>query len=134
MMDIYLEIDKRGLSDYEENTRSLKKILKGESTPCQYNRECHKGIRCIQPKAGGGYAEYSCPSYADDRKHEVGTTPFKYDIIKESCRSCELFDICNGCRKTIEDMIEAGEVGKHCSEMKKRKKQILSLREDHGKH
>jgi sulfatase maturation enzyme AslB (radical SAM superfamily) len=38
--------------------------------------------------------------------------------LKQSCYTCPMFEICNGCRKTIKDLKDHGLVEKHCSKMK----------------
>jgi sulfatase maturation enzyme AslB (radical SAM superfamily) len=49
-------------------------------------------------------------------------TPLREDIhlnnLKESCFTCPMFQICNGCRKTVKDLKEHNLVEEHCLSMK----------------
>ena len=38
--------------------------------------------------------------------------------LKQSCYTCPMFDICNGCRKTIKDLKDHSLVETHCKKMK----------------
>ena len=39
--------------------------------------------------------------------------------LKQECLTCPLFEICNGCKKTISDLKRLDLVAGHCSEMQK---------------
>lgn len=133
MYEIYLEILKSGLSDWEYNTRQMVKSLRQEITTCPLNRRCDEGIRTLQP--GGDY--YSCGSFGDDGEYpidfetEMGgvlTRPLhklELDTLKHSCYGCPMFSICNGCKKTIAEMKRLGMVEKHCVKMKRLAPEIL---------
>lgn len=131
MYQFYLKIYQLGLQDYEYNTlQFIKSIKKSEPTTCPLLRACDEGIRCIQPD--GDY--YSCGSFADDKNYPIDftkevingdfITPLQNDpnlfCLKDDCLSCPMFDICNGCKKTIYDMKEQGMefIQEHCSIMK----------------
>lgn len=125
--EIYVEIYKRGLTEWEYNTKQMVVRLKGESTSCPQNRNCDSGIRTLQPS--GDY--YSCGSFGDDGNYSINfdlemsgkkifplRNEFDLQSLKQSCYTCPMFDICNGCRKTIKDLKDYGLVEKHCSKMK----------------
>jgi radical SAM protein with 4Fe4S-binding SPASM domain len=125
--EIYREIWKRGLAPWEFNTKQMMKRLKGGNTTCPQNRECDAGIRALQPS--GDY--YSCGSFGDDRVYPIdfkaemsGATirPLKHEFelqtMTENCYGCPMFDVCNGCRKTIKDHKDYGLTEIHCSKMK----------------
>lgn len=124
---IYVEIWKRGLTDWEYNTKQMVKRLKGHGTTCPQNRNCDGGIRVLQPS--GDY--YSCGAFGDDRSYPIdfktemnGTKVFPLRVVPElqalkmSCYECPMFDICNGCKKTIKDLKDYNLVETHCKKMK----------------
>ena len=124
---IYVEIWKQGLTEWEYNTKQMVKRLKGYTTTCPQNRNCDAGIRTLQPT--GDY--YSCGAFGDDRQYSIdfekemsGKKIFPLRLqselqsLKQSCFTCPMFDICNGCRKTIKDLKDYNLVERHCSKMK----------------
>ena len=125
--EIYVKIWEAGLTEWEYNTRQMVTRLRGNSTTCPQNRKCDSGIRTLQPS--GDY--YSCGAFGDDRQYPIdfnlemnGTQVFPIyseptlQSLKQSCYSCPMFEICNGCRKTIKDLKEYNLVEQHCSLMK----------------
>ena len=46
--------------------------------------------------------------------------------MKKSCYGCPMFNICNGCRKTIKDYKEKDVVEVHCQKMKQNGIDILT--------
>jgi|688.fasta_scaffold155294_3 radical SAM protein with 4Fe4S-binding SPASM domain len=124
---IYVEIWKQGLTEWEYNTKQMVKRLKGYTTTCPQNRNCDAGIRTLQPT--GDY--YSCGAFGDDRQYSIDFEkemngvkifPLKFQLelqsLKQSCFTCPMFDICNGCKKTIKDLKEHNLVEAHCAKMK----------------
>lgn len=127
MYEIYVEIWRAGLAPWEFSTKQMMKRLRGELTTCPLTRKCDEGIRTLQPS--GDY--YSCGAFGDDRKYSID---FEEEMsgkfirilqdqpelqsLKQSCYSCPMFDICNGCRKTIADLKDHGLVEYHCYKMK----------------
>ncbi len=124
---IYVEIWKMGLAPWEYNTKQMMRRLREGKTTCPQNRKCDSGIRALQPS--GDY--YSCGAFGDDRVYSINfekemkgelITPLQsiqeLNSLKQSCFSCPMFDICNGCRKTIKDLKEHDMVESHCSLMK----------------
>jgi hypothetical protein len=126
--EIYLEIWRENLYPWEHSTKTMMKRLRGESTICPQNRDCDAGIRTLQPS--GDY--YSCGAFGDDKEYAID---FEQEMnsktiirilndkpelqsLKQSCYSCPMFDICNGCRKTITDLKRHNLVERHCSKMK----------------
>ena len=123
----YVEIWEAGLAPWEFNTRQMMNRLKGGATTCPQNRQCDEGIRTLQPS--GDY--YSCGAFGDDREMPINfeyemnggfVTPlqdsFELASMKRACWTCPMFDICNGCRKTIKDFKRHGVVEEHCKLMK----------------
>lgn len=134
----YVEIWKAGLSEWEHNTKQMMKRLRGEYTTCPLTRTCDEGIRTLQP--GGDY--YSCGSLADDMDKAINfdeemsgplQTPLADDLslnhLKEECYGCKLFQICNGCKKTIKDLRQHDMVADHCAQMKSIEMDILKANE-----
>jgi radical SAM protein with 4Fe4S-binding SPASM domain len=125
--EIYVEIWKMGLTDWEYNTKQMVKRLSGKSTSCPQNRNCDSGIRTLQPS--GDY--YSCGAFGDDKQYPIDFEkemsgdkifPLKFqpelNSLKQSCFTCPMFDICNGCKKTIKDLKDHDMVETHCRKMK----------------
>lgn len=124
---IYVEIWKQGLAPWEFNTKQMMKRLKGASTICPQTRDCDDGIRTLQPS--GDY--YSCGAFGDDRQYSIDfdeemkgrkifpiRNQLELQSLKQSCYSCPMFQICNGCRKTIKDLKDHSMVEAHCQQMK----------------
>jgi len=135
---IYVEIYERGLTEWEYNTKQMVRNLRdrGCSTTCPQNRSCDTGIRAFNP--GGDY--YSCGSFADDMDYPIDfeeemsggfVTPLQQDpniqSMKMACFTCPMFQICNGCKKTIRDMKREGIVEDHCRQMKTLAPSILEM-------
>lgn len=130
----YVEIWKAGLAPWEHNTQQMLKRLKGENTICPQSRTCDSNIRNINPE--GDY--YSCGSFGDDRDKPIDfeyemaggfSTPLTDDLnllsLKKSCFTCPMFEICNGCRKTVKDLKNFGMVEDHCKHMKQLAPEII---------
>lgn len=127
MYEIYVEIWKRGLADWEFNTKQMMKRLNGRATTCPQNRDCDSGIRTLQPS--GDY--YSCGAFGDDRLYPIDfhkemtgekVYPLRFEptiqTMTDNCYECPMFQICNGCRKTIKDHKDYGLTEVHCKKMK----------------
>jgi len=123
----YVDIWEAGLAPWEFNTKQMMKRLRGGATMCPQNRKCDEGIRTLQPS--GDY--YSCGAFGDDREKPINfdyemkggfATPLQDSIelgsMKKSCYTCPMFEICNGCRKTIKDFKRHNVVEAHCRLMK----------------
>jgi radical SAM protein with 4Fe4S-binding SPASM domain len=125
--EIYVDIWKKGLHPWEFNTKQMMKRLIGQSTCCPQNRECDSGIRTLQPS--GDY--YSCGAFGDDREYSIdfdkemkGKKIFPIKNVLElqtmtnDCYTCPMFEICNGCKKTIKDHKTYNMASTHCKKMK----------------
>jgi radical SAM protein with 4Fe4S-binding SPASM domain len=125
--EIYIDIWRRELTQWEYNTKQMVKRLQNKSTTCPQNRQCDSGIRTLQPS--GDY--YSCGSFGDDRSYAIDFKkemsgnqifPLRFQSelqsLKQSCYTCPMFEICNGCRKTIKDLKDYNLVETHCKKMK----------------
>ena len=134
--ELYVEIYNRDLWHWEYNTKQMMTRLQGVGTSCPQNRKCDEGIRALNP--GGDY--YSCGSFGDDKDYPINFeremageffTPLQDDIdiqtMKMSCWTCPMFDICNGCHKTVRDMKREGQVEEHCRHMKTLAPSILKI-------
>ena len=123
----YVDIWERGLAPWEFNTRQMMDRLRGGATTCPQHRKCDEGIRTLQPS--GDY--YSCGAFGDDREKPILfeaemngelVTPLQdspeLQSMKQACYTCPMFDICNGCRKTIKDFKRHNVVEEHCRLMK----------------
>jgi len=131
---IYVNVWKKGLAPWEFNTKQMMKRIRKEHTMCPQNRSCDSGIRSLNPS--GDY--YSCGAFGDDKdkpinfnKEMLGEffTPLSDDInlisMKNACFTCPMFQICNGCRKTVKDLKQHNMVEEHCRLMKKIAPEIL---------
>lgn len=134
--DTYVKIYDMGLWPWEFNTQQMMKRLQGASTSCPQNRSCDQGIRAFNP--GGDY--YSCGSFADDLDFPIDfenemaggfETPLRLvpeiQTMKISCYTCPMFEICNGCKKTVRDMKREGTTEAHCKQMKSLAPRILEI-------
>jgi len=132
--EIYVDIWKLGLSPWEFNTKQMMKRLRGNTTCCPQNRECDANIRALQPS--GDY--YSCGAFGDDMKYPINfetemagasIRPLKYQFdlqtMTDNCYGCPMFEICNGCKKTIKDHKDHGITESHCIKMKKLAQDII---------
>lgn len=140
---LYTQVYEQGLWKWEYNTKVMMQRLSGKASACPQNRACDTGIRCLQPS--GDY--YSCGSLGDDREYAipfeqemVGNifTPLQQDFnllsMKDECMTCPMFDICNGCRKTIRDTKRANMVEEHCSLMKQIAPTIIDINNSNKNH
>lgn len=135
----YLNVVNNDLAQWEFNTKEIFETLNLRNTICPKSRHCDSTIRCLQPD--GDY--YSCGSFADDRDYAIDfekemnseqlETPLSDDYsiasMKSDCFSCELFSLCNGCRKTIKDMKTHGLVDNHCHLMQTMKSKLLEVQQ-----
>lgn len=134
--ETYVEIYDRGLHPWEFNTRQMMGRLRGMGTSCPQNRSCDGGIRAFNP--GGDY--YSCGSFGDDMDFPINfenemaggfETPLRnvpeIQSMKMACYTCPMFQICNGCKKTVRDMKREGTVEAHCKHMKTLAPRILEI-------
>lgn len=139
---LYVEVYDRGLWPWEYNTKQMMQRLSGKASSCPQSRKCDEGIRCLQPS--GDY--YSCGSFGDDREHPIdfnaemtgaAVTPLQSNpslvSLKDECFTCPMFDICNGCRKTIADMKKSDTVEAHCKLMKTIAHNIIEIN-DNSRH
>lgn len=140
---LYLEVYKQGLTQWEHNTKVLLSRLTKNTSMCPQLRSCDENIRCLQPS--GDY--YSCGSFADDKKYAIDfekemsgdvqkplQTAFELFSLKQECPSCPMFEICNGCKKTISDMKSANIVDDHCQLMKTLAPSIIDINHQHRNH
>jgi radical SAM protein with 4Fe4S-binding SPASM domain len=136
--EIYVEIWKRGLAPWEFNTKQMMKRLVGGATCCPQNRECDSGIRVLQP--AGDY--YSCGAFGDDMEYPIDfktemaggfVKPLKHifelQTMTNDCYGCPMFEICNGCKKTIKDHKQHGLADIHCRKMKTLAADIIASNE-----
>lgn len=134
---VYLNIIKEGLEKYEFNSNILKDVLNGRRTVCPFSRNCWKTIRAISPNG----ILHSCGSYNDDYLYNLATGKKTYALykynekellldhksLKTECFSCDLFILCNGCFKQMDDIIEDNQIENHCLHMKKMLPQFKNL-------
>lgn len=123
----YLQIYKAGLAQWEHNTTQMIATMQNLHTTCPQNRSCDSGIRTLQP--GGKY--FSCGAFGDDGLYPIDfkkeveeggffqpLNVFELQSLKNSCYTCPMFKICNGCKKTVHDLKGLGLVERHCKKMK----------------
>ncbi len=132
----YVEIYERGLHHWEFNTKQMMRRISQGNTLCPLHRGCDEGIRAFNPD--GTY--YSCGAFGDDQDKAIDFeremkgeffTPLQDDIklnsMKEECYTCPMFQICNGCKKTIKDYKEHNLVEQHCKKMKQNANKIMEI-------
>jgi radical SAM protein with 4Fe4S-binding SPASM domain len=131
LYQIFIEIHKLGLSQYEQTAISINEALNGMEIPCPMSRNCDQWMRSLNPD--GRY--FSCGPLNDDLdpnseldfeseviKGEAFYLPQQsnpdWQMLKEECITCEMFNICNGCRKHVKDLKNSNLVEEHCTIMK----------------
>lgn len=132
--EIYVRIWELELYSWEYNTKQMMQRLRGMGTTCPQNRNCDSSIRTLQPS--GDY--YSCGAFGDDRSYSIDFEkemagskiyPLKFQpelqSLKQSCFTCPMFQICNGCKKTIKDLKDHNLVEQHCFKMKQLAPKII---------
>lgn len=132
----YVEIHEAGLTKWEHNTEVMSTRLQGALSGCPQGRHCDSSIRALQP----GNKYYSCGSFGDDGLYQIDfekemagdfVKPLRsqpeLQSLKESCYVCPMFEICNGCRKTIHDTKRLGLVEYHCRKMKTLAPKIIEI-------
>lgn len=137
----YVDIYEQDLWPWEFNTKQMMNRLNKVSTCCPQNRRCDRGIRAMNPQ--GDY--YSCGAMGDDRIYPIDfvkemsgplVTPLENApellSMKEECLTCDMFEICNGCKKTIIDQKNHGMVEQHCSLMKQLAPRIIDINQQHA--
>lgn len=141
---IYVDVYNAGLAPWEYNTRQMMVRLHTEETTCPQSRLCDVSIRALNP--GGDY--YSCGSFGDDKEYPINFNNEIYDnqfinplqqapelhSLKDECLWCEMFKICNGCKKTIKDMKKHNMVQEHCTLMKKLQPSISKINKENHVH
>lgn len=133
----YVKIWKAGLAQWEYNTQQMMRRLRLEATTCPLSNDCDSHIRAIQPN---GY--YSCGAFGDDNAYPIDFeaemrgekfTPLRMApelmSLKEACFECPMFQICNGCKKTVADMKNLKLVEHHCQKMKSLAVDIIEANE-----
>jgi len=131
----YLEVFEAGLTKWEFNTKQMINRLRHDNLICPQNRNCDSGIRALQPS--GDY--YSCGAFGDDKLYPIDFEkemrgdfflPLQKDIdiqtMHGECYTCPMFQICNGCRKTVKDTKTHNMVEQHCSLMKQLAPRIIN--------
>lgn len=139
---IMLEINRLGLTQYEQTALSISDKIYGLAGSCPVARDCDSWMRSLN--ADGRY--FTCGPLNDDLdtrseidfeaeviKGEAFHTPFKnlteLQFLKEECLSCKMFETCNGCRKHTKDLKAQGLVESHCTTMKSIMDDIISMSE-----
>ena len=134
---LYIDVYKAGLTQWEYNTKQMINRIRNQQTTCPQARSCDTYIRALNP--GGDY--YSCGSFGDDKDKSIDFTqeiyngnhftPLSDDVnllsMKTDCLTCDMFNICNGCRKTIKDLKNHNMVEQHCQLMKKLAPTIIEI-------
>lgn len=135
---VYVQIWEAGLWPWEFNTKQMARRLSKGDTCCPQARSCDAGIRALNPD--GSY--YSCGAFGDDQEKAIDwraemiatdriETPLSDDpylqTMHAGCYGCELFEICNGCRKTIKDLKAHDMVEDHCAKMKQLLPTIVAI-------
>jgi radical SAM protein with 4Fe4S-binding SPASM domain len=128
---IFIQIWKLGLVEYEQTTLSIMDKILGVEVACPLSRNCDHWMRSINPD--GRY--FTCGPLNDDLdpdneidfeseviRGEKFHLPLqlspKNQYLKEECFTCEMFQVCNGCRKHVKDLKQEDMVEEHCINMK----------------
>jgi len=131
LFKIMLEIWRKGLVQYEQTSVNISQKMNGLEVACPMSRNCDSWMRSLNPD--GRY--FSCGPLNDDLdkaseidfesevvKGEKFYQPLQknieYNVLKEECYGCKMFETCNSCRKHVKDLKNTGKVEEHCSVMK----------------
>lgn len=131
LYEIFLEIWRKGLTEYEQTAFNISDKILGVEVACPLSRNCDSWMRSLNPD--GRY--FTCGPLNDDldTDNEINfedevVTGEKFHIpielstnnqfLKEECFGCEMFKVCNACRKHVKDLKEADMVETHCTKMK----------------
>ena len=135
--EAYIKIYELGLHPWEFNTKQMMTRLNNIANVCPQARNCDSHIRSLNPE--GDY--YSCGAMGDDKEYpidfvkEVKQKQFIKPLedapelfsLKDECVTCPMFNICNGCKKTIKDLKQHDMVEEHCSHMKQLAPRIIKI-------
>lgn len=138
--EAYITIYEQGLHHWEFNTKQMMTRLNNIANVCPQARNCDDHIRALNPE--GDY--YSCGAMGDDKEYpinfvkEVREGGFETPLqnapelfsLKTECVGCPMFNICNGCKKTIKDLKHHNMVEEHCSHMKQLAPRIIKINEN----
>lgn len=136
MYEKYIELYDNNVWMYEYNTIQFIDKLNNRDTTCPLARSCGSGIRALHPD--GSY--YSCGAYGDDHEYEMDFNQdmesieridplnhFELLSMHDGCFSCKMYQICNGCKKTISDTKKLNLVKHHCSKMHEIMDRLLEI-------
>lgn len=137
MIDIYIQIWKLGLSQYEESCFTVSEKISNVFVGCNLDRNCDSSMRSLN--ADGRY--FSCGPLNDDldKENEIDfnkemTGDFfkpiqksEHRFLKPECFGCKMFEICNGCVKHIKDLKRTNRVEENCIRMKSLEKDFLEM-------
>ena len=135
--ETYIKIYELGLWPWEFNTKQMMTRISGVANICPQARNCDDHIRALNPE--GDY--YSCGAMGDDKEYPINfvkevkeggfITPLKDSpelfSMKEDCVGCPMFNICNGCKKTVKDLKLHNMVEEHCTHMKQLAPRIIQI-------
>jgi radical SAM protein with 4Fe4S-binding SPASM domain len=138
--ETYVKIYEQGLHHWEFNTKQMMTRLNNVANICPQARNCDDHIRALNPE--GDY--YSCGAMGDDKEYPISfvkevlqggfETPLQNApelfSMKTECVGCPMFNICNGCKKTIKDLKKHNMVEEHCTHMKQLAPRIININED----
>ena len=138
--ETYVKIYEQGLHHWEFNTKQMMTRLNNVANICPQARNCDDHIRALNPE--GDY--YSCGAMGDDKEYPISfvkevlqggfETPLQNApelfSMKTECVGCQMFNICNGCKKTIKDLKKHNMVEEHCTHMKQLAPRIININED----
>lgn len=137
--ETYIKIYEQGLYPWEFNTKQMMTRLNNVANICPQARNCDDHIRALNPE--GDY--YSCGAMGDDKEYPINfvkevklgrfETPLQNASelfsLKSECVECPMFNICNGCKKTVKDLKKHDMVEEHCSHMKQLAPRIININE-----
>lgn len=137
MIDLYIQIWKLGLSEYEESCFTVSEKAKNVFVGCNLDRKCDSTMRSLNPD--GRY--FSCGPLNDDLdieneidfEREMAGELFQpiqnseHKFLKAECFGCKMFEICNGCVKHIKDLKQSNKVEENCIKMKSIEKDFFEM-------
>lgn len=110
----YCNIIDHGLADYENNSYLLKQILEDGSTgseSCPFSRNCQSWQIAINPDGQKTFCDFENSrlhdKLANNQKivwiNDISTVQSKR-LINHKCLTCKYFNVCNGCKHTVNEV------------------------------
>lgn len=107
------------VSQYELNYINIGKFFSNNNPSCPLNKNCDKGIRCMNTDA----SVYQCSNLATSKMFDKYKDNLNfsndYKFLHNGCLSCDNYDFCNSCKSYIEEVKRFDDETMYCRCMEK---------------